>query len=160
LEGIDYAKRGSVVLTGSSSAELRVRAAQVQIALGHDAEAIALLRDAISVFESQRSAYAGGAVSSELFMETGRDGCRTVVGLLVRHGRAAEAFEISERMRGRALGDVLAQGKVDISASLTAAERSREQELERVANDPDVPAPRREEARAALERFETELLLI
>jgi pentatricopeptide repeat protein len=159
LEGLNFDKKGSVVITGMPSAELQVRAAQVQIALGHDAAAIASLREAVSIVESDRSAYAGGAMSSELFMETGADAYRTLIDLLVRHGRTREAFEVSERMRGRALGDVLAQGKVDVSASLTAAEREKEQALER-ADDPAIAAAKREEARAELARFETELFLI
>jgi len=160
LEGINSEEKGSVLTAGSSSAQLRVRAAQVQIALGHDAAAIALLREAVSVFESERNAYAGAVVPSELFMETAADAYRTLIDLLVRHGGIREAFEVSERMRGRALGDVLAQGKVDVSASLTEAERAKEQALESAADDPAIAAVKREEARAELARFETELPLI
>lgn len=160
LEGIDFDKQGSAVLTGFPSPELQLRAARVQVALGHDAAAIALLREAVSVLESERGTYADGAVSSELFMETAADAYRTLIDLLVRRARVREAFEVSERMRGRAFGDVLAQGKVDVSASLTEAERAKEQALERAADDPAIAAAKREEARVELARFETELPLI
>jgi CHAT domain-containing protein len=160
LRAVDFARKGGILLPSFSTFDFRIHAAQVQLTLGHDTEAIALLREGVSVLESERRAYAGGAVSSELFMESGTEGYRMLVDLLVRHGRPHEAFEYSERMRGRALGDVLAQGKIDRSATMTEAERAKERELEGVANDPKAAAAKREEARAALERLETELVLI
>ena len=160
LQAVDFARKGGVFLTRFSTADMRVHAAHLESALGHDAEAIRLLQEGVSVLESERRAYAGGAESSELFMESGTEGYRTLVDLLVRHERSDEAFAYSERMRGRVLGDALAQGKIDMSTTMTDAERSREHELAGVVNDPAAPAPKREEARAALERLETELVLV
>src|SRR5204863_9905609 len=61
LRAVDAARKGGVLFTRFSAADMRVRAAEVHVGLSHHSEAIALLREAVSVLESARGAYAGGA---------------------------------------------------------------------------------------------------
>jgi len=133
-------------------------------ALGRTGEAVTTLRLAIDHVEDQRGAAPADALASARFFEDKVEPYLQMIDLLVDRGKAAEAFAYAERMKGRALQDVLAQGNVDRQSLLTAGEKEEEKALTQQLADAnkaalaqsDVRKSRWQisEARLALERFE------
>lgn len=97
-----------------------------------------------------------------------------LVDLAVERNQTGEALSVAERAKGRQLKWLLEAGRVRISKSMTAAERAREQELNRRiaalytqfsrAREQQLPASRLEElqlqlqqARAAMREFEAQI---
>src|SRR5579871_7045545 len=55
--------------------------------------------------------------------------------LLLEDGSPADALAVAEKAKARQLLDVLAHGKVQVTAALTAEERAGEERLDRVASE-------------------------
>lgn len=127
-------------------------------AAGRAEEAIEMLRRGIEATESRRALLAIdlGRIN---FFEESIDGYKELVELLVERGRTREAFRVAEQMKGRTLRDVLARGHIDLSASMTAEERRREEELEAnlVAVNRELTATPSDELRARQEAARREL---
>ena len=102
---------------------------RAQRALGNDQEAIDALRAAIAASEEVAGALedpmARGASLAGLVSPYAE-----LVDLLAEKKDALGALRVAEQMKGRALLDTLAAGHVDLSVSMSATERAREQELE------------------------------
>jgi len=98
-------------------------------ALGQTAEAMTALRLAIELVEDQRGAAPADALASARFFEDKVEPYLQLIDMLVDRGNANEAFAYAERMKGRALQDVLAQGNVDRQSILTASEKEEEKTL-------------------------------
>lgn len=133
------------------------------------------LRRAIEIVEQLRDGAAGGDEGRRKFLENSLAPYHEMFLLLLEQNRVGEAFEYAERAKGRVLIDVLRGGKENINTNMTAAERGREQELDRrlaglnnlltrenLKEDPDSTRVddlvlRIDEARAAHETFLTGL---
>lgn len=94
-----------------------------QSALGHDAEAAQALDQAIDVFDRARSQFRSDEFKMGLFSDL-QSVFERAIGLHSRLGQPAQAFDISERSRSRALLDAVS-GRVDFDqagvATLDAA---------------------------------------
>jgi CHAT domain-containing protein len=97
--------------------------------LGRTGEAENAFRATIEFIETGLSQLDVDGDAATRYFDDKRDPYGELAELLVDGGRAYEALRVSERMRARALTAVLEQGKVDVSASMTAAEKEREREL-------------------------------
>jgi CHAT domain-containing protein len=97
---------------------------------GRPIEAIDALRDAIAVVENAKEQWGGDAIGLPAFLE-GYVGFYTeLVELLVACGDADEAFRVTEQMKSRGLREAIETAHIDLSSSLSDAERRREGTLE------------------------------
>jgi CHAT domain-containing protein len=87
------------------------------------------LEQAIETIEDLRYDIAGGESEKANFFEDKLEPYHRMIDLLVAAGRDAEAFAYAERVKARALIDVLKFGQVQLSGAMTSPERQREQEL-------------------------------
>lgn len=130
---------------------------------GRAEEAIEALRSSLSAHE-QFVAAIGSPVDAT---RVGRlPAYVDLIELLVERNEGKEALRVAERMRARSLRDSLQRGHINLSASMTEAEREREQELtERLAAAnrrrwsarPDDRDGELAAARMELERFRGEM---
>lgn len=140
--------------------------------LGRTTEAIAWLRRAIADIEEHRSRISAGDDVASRYYDDKLDPYAELAELLVRRGDAAEALQLSERIRARALVAILGQGRIDVSASMTKSETERERDLNaRLAelnhkllekpSSEDSPAltASRDALRLELDRFREELFV-
>jgi tetratricopeptide (TPR) repeat protein len=97
--------------------------------LGRTTEAIAWFRRAIADIEERRSRILASDDVALHYFEHKLDPYGELAELLVRRGDAAEALQLSERIRARALVTILEQGRVDVSTSMTQPEKERERDL-------------------------------
>jgi CHAT domain-containing protein len=113
--------------------------AYVRRALGQLPAALDAYRQAIAIMERQRSAIALEELRASLTADWGAT-YAAAVEVLLQLGRPAEAFDMAERGRARALLDQLAGGRMDIrpdyrqgtDAELLAQEESLRADLARV----------------------------
>lgn len=98
--------------------------------LGRPDEAADAYRRAIAALEQWRDQVAGGDAERERFFESKLGPYHALVDLLVARQRLADALQIAERARSRALLDVLQRGRLPIGSGMTAAERDEEAALE------------------------------
>lgn len=97
--------------------------------LGRDADAMNEFRAAIAHLESRRSNLSDELVRVHYLKQR----LQPYVGLaeiLVERGQVEEAFRIAEQMKGRGLRDAIERGRVDVSVSMTKAERAKEEAIE------------------------------
>src|SRR6185503_4579252 len=111
--------------------------------------------------------------ASALFFEDKTASYLELIDLLIEAGKVPEAFGYAERMKGRALQDVLEGANVGRQSILSEAEKDEErsltqrltdlnkQAMARSDNKRELTAIRRQiaEARLALERFETRIAI-
>lgn len=96
-----------------------------------DAEAIDVLRRALAlVDDSGERILAGHELSQIGMIDSVRKAYEEMIELLVEHDEPAEALRVAERMRARGLRELIANGRIDISASMSEEERAREETLE------------------------------
>ncbi len=89
-----------------------------QSALGHDAEAAQALDQAIDVFDRARSQFRSDEFKMGLFSDL-QSVFERAIGLHSRLGQPAQAFDISERSRSRALLDAVS-GRVEFDRTAVA----------------------------------------
>lgn len=89
-----------------------------QSALGHDAEAAQALDQAIDVFDRARSQFRSDEFKMGLFSDL-QSVFERAIGLHSRLGQPAQAFDISERSRSRALLDAVS-GRVEFDQTAVA----------------------------------------
>ena len=85
-------------------------------------------------------------------VEVADQGIRLPPGLLelrLNGGNVEAALQLSERMKARRMGDVLAAGRVNITQAMTAAEKRREEELKFGQRRPAAPPIDRRVSRRA-----------
>lgn len=97
-------------------------------ALGRLSEARKALELAVSAIESLRARSPGGQTQSRAFEEMARP-YQLLVDLSVSENLISDAFALAERIKARTLLDVLQTGRIDISKTMTAAERGQERAL-------------------------------
>lgn len=134
--------------------------------LGRTQEAMARLRAAIDVIESMRSEVTTGAFGRSHFFEDKVQPYVSLIELLVAQHRNREALALSEHVKARSLTEALSNGGVDLSASMTAAEREREAALEKELRRINLERlhgnnveKELRQARAKLDRFTNDLYL-
>ena len=108
-----------------------VLAGRIHRELGLNAKARELLDHAIKDSEYRRTRAVGDEQSREQYFESLLAPYTEMIKLLVAEKNFDEAFEYAEASKARALLDVLQNGRVEISKSLTADQRKRETELRR-----------------------------
>lgn len=87
------------------------------------------LRQATQIIEDMRFDVAGGESERASFFEDKLEPYHRMIDLLVAAGRNMEAFEYAERVKARALVDVLKFGYAHVSGAMTDQERKRDQDL-------------------------------
>jgi CHAT domain-containing protein len=135
--------------------------------LGRGDDAAEALRMSVDAVEDQRGLAAGDALTSARFFEDKVEPYLEMIDLLIDRGRTAEAFDYAERMKGRALQDVLAEGNVDRRPVLPAKDTKEEERLTKRLADLNKAALAHPEdkglraqvaaARMALERFDVRM---
>jgi CHAT domain-containing protein len=105
-------------------------AGRAYLALRRPDAARAAFDAAITAVESLRESVAGGAEQQQKFFADKLDPYRGMVELLVAQAQPWEALSYAERAKGRALLDVLGNGRVDVTKAMTAAEREHEEDLQ------------------------------
>ena len=89
------------------------------------------LTDAVEQADAMRYQVAGREVERQLFFENKVSSYNSLIDLLLKQGRAVDAFLYAERAKGRVLLDVLSGGKVDLAKALTASEKKESERLNR-----------------------------
>jgi CHAT domain-containing protein len=102
---------------------------QTNRALHNNDQAQQEFAESIAVIEQLRSQFAGTERDQELSFENKTTPYLEMVALLIEQKHFAEAFVYAERVKGRMLLDVLRNGRVDITKSMSTEEREREQTL-------------------------------
>jgi CHAT domain-containing protein len=132
-EAVALFTRAAVLARGSHAPEILWKAlnllGQTHRALRSNDQARQEFADSIAVIEQLRSQFAGTERDQELSFESKTTPYLEMVDLLIEQKQFAEAFVYAERVKGRMLLDVLRNGRVDITKSMTAEEREREQTL-------------------------------
>jgi CHAT domain-containing protein len=142
-------------------------------ALGRPADAERSFRAAIAAIEQRRARLPAHGTLLTSYVEDKATPYRELADLLVECGRAAEAVAVADQIKGRALRDLLESGRIDLDAQMSERDRQEEKRLvARLAelNTAIVASPessvarsrletQRVEARAVLDRFQTELHL-
>jgi CHAT domain-containing protein len=103
-------------------------------AQGHLAEADQRLQAAIRLLETLRESLGGLSEAKSIFLASHIETYDRAVALLLKRHNPADAFTLAQKTKARALLDLLYDGKVDLSRSLTEEERTQERELRQRAN--------------------------
>src|SRR5205807_663874 len=93
------------------------------------AQATKCLHDGVQLLETLRASLGGMSYAKTAFLASRLDLYDRFTALLLRRGNTAQAFDIAQKTKGRALLDLLHNGKVEIGSALTAEERAQEREL-------------------------------
>jgi CHAT domain-containing protein len=132
-EAVALFTRAAVLAKVSHAPEILWRAlnllGQTHRALHSDDQARQEFAESIAVIEQLRSQFAGTERDQELSFESKTTPYLEMVDLLIEQKQFAEAFVYAERVKGRMLLDVLGNGRVDITKSISREEREREQTL-------------------------------
>src|SRR5262245_9553742 len=146
-----------------------------RLALRQTGQARQAFERAVSAIELLRSQTAGGELARRNFLEQRTAPYHSMIELLVSQGRANEALVWAERLKARALLDVMRNGRVDALRAMTSAEQREERRLrtELIALNTQVTRasqrekpdqarldelkPLREKARLSYEAFQTSL---
>jgi len=129
-EAIAYARQGIAANANQQlfyTWELNADLGQMLIECGKVDEGINALRNAVSLIETRRAASTWNPLVRATHFATRQWVYVTLLNALVDQKRFDEAFEIAEKMKARALDDLLA-GE-DAAVPLTAAERDQERAL-------------------------------
>lgn len=84
---------------------------------------------AVAIVERVREALTGLSAAKSTFLKANLDTYRSYLALLLRRHKTDEAFSLVQKMKARSLLDILYDGKVQLTASLTKEERSQERTL-------------------------------
>lgn len=84
---------------------------------------------AIEAVEQMRTQVAGGEREQQLFFEDKISPYHGMVSLLIEQNSAGEALKYAERAKARVLLDVLRNGRIEITNSLTESEKLEERRL-------------------------------
>ncbi len=109
--------------------ETRTITGKAYRALNRPEDARKAFDEAIAVIESLRSQVAGGTREQQLSFERRVSPYLESAKLLATEKRASEALLYAERAKGRALLDVLLNGRDNITKAMTTEERNQERQL-------------------------------
>jgi CHAT domain-containing protein len=85
--------------------------------------------EAVAVIEGLRLQLVGRAHGREQFFESKLSPYHELIALTIAGGSAAEALELAERSKARALADLMQAGGVDVNGAMSAADRREEERL-------------------------------
>jgi len=136
-------------------------------------EAAAELETAIGLIEQERAQFSADAAARARFFAGKARAYHTLIDIRLEQGRNREALLLGERLRARALQELTARDRIDLSAAMTKEERAEEARLESdiVGNNRGVLAAMRNgadapelhkrlgDARVALAEFRARLYL-
>ena len=100
-----------------------------QFGLNHLAEARDRFADAVSIIETLRTQTAGGVQERQRYFERGLGAHHGLIAVLAKQNQPREALTFAERAKGRALLDLLDQGRVRVNKAMTATEQEEERRL-------------------------------
>ena len=100
-----------------------------QLGLNRLTDAQQTFSEAVSIVEDLRAQAAGGAEERQRFFEAGLGAHHGLLSVLVKENQPAEALTFAERMKARALLDMMQQGRVSVHKAMTAREQGEEQRL-------------------------------
>jgi CHAT domain-containing protein len=106
-------------------------AGRAYTALGRTREAEAAYEESIANLEKWSARTIGGDTEGTRFFEMRGSSYYGLLDLRLSAGNVEAALQLSERMKARKLGDVLAAGRAKITQAMTAAEKEREQKRAR-----------------------------
>src|SRR5581483_8362370 len=135
--------------------------------VGRDAEARTAFEEAIAATEKTRDLVAGGEFSKELFLAERGAAYREMTALEVDEGHVDAALAMAERLRARALLDLLRGARENEQSAMSAEERQQESRLRRhvvslgaqlrAAQEQSAPQARMDRIRRQLESARAEL---
>jgi CHAT domain-containing protein len=130
LEAADRAAAAARPL-GALEALWRVRlvAGQSHRRLGRPDEARAAFEEAIAIVETLRGRVAGGERDRQRSFESKLRPYHALVDLFVETDKPLDALMMAERARARVLLEVLANGRAEVTKSMTAEEQEQERAL-------------------------------
>lgn len=158
-EALALARQAEQMLAGIGRPETlwqaQLIAAQALRRLHRDREAAQELEASIVTIESLRSRVTGPPTALPAYFVDKLEPYQERVAISVGAGRTAEALQLTERAKSRALDDILRAGRVDLSKALTVDERRAERNLEnrlvalnlKIATQPEARVPREERDR-------------
>jgi CHAT domain-containing protein/tetratricopeptide (TPR) repeat protein len=133
-EALAAAQEGSALaeqlrIPGARIANLNVEG-RASLALGRREAARRAWQAAIEEVEAYRERVAGGAQERQRFFEAWLAPYHHLLDLRLSEGAVDDALAYAERARARALAEVLQQGQVRVTLSLSPEERAEERALE------------------------------
>lgn len=130
---LEFAERASALARSIGANETLwqslTAAGQSYRRLNKPVEARQALAEAITIIETLRANVAGGEVERQRSFGSKVAPYHTMVDLLTREGRLAEALNFAERAKARVLLDALQTGHVNITKALTEEEQEQERKL-------------------------------
>ena len=109
--------------------EARTIAGKVHLALNQPPQAEKAFLDAIEAIEKLRQQVAGGEQARSRFFESKVSPYYAMIELLIARNDLPQALAYAERAKGRALLDVLNEGRVNITKAMTDDEINRDRAL-------------------------------
>jgi len=103
--------------------------AKAELGLGHQEEARSAFESSIAIIERMRDNVAGGDQARSDFFALRTDVYKSLAAMDASEGRWNDSLLLSEREKGRALLDMLTQGKASVSTELSKEERAEEKAL-------------------------------
>jgi CHAT domain-containing protein/Tfp pilus assembly protein PilF len=163
-QSLAYAERAVTIATERHLLgrlwEAQLAAGQSQLALGKNAEALALYQASIATIESLRAQTTGGDRARQLYLGNRLGPYYALARLHAKSGRTFEAFMAIEHARARTLLDILAGGR-QATRSLTEEQRQVERRLSQavvsLSSQIDVEAGRLKPNTARLATLKAEL---
>jgi CHAT domain-containing protein len=133
-EALSHAKRAAEIAERLGSKDVLWPAQNISgvayQGLGQTEHAKESFLAAIATVEQLRTEVAGGEEQQQSFLSSRLEPYYGLVDLLNAQQQPAEALRYAELAKGRALLDVLQNGKVQITKAMTPSEREREQQLQ------------------------------
>lgn len=103
--------------------------------LGHLDKAVVYLREYVAITERLRDSMGSMSEAKMAFLDDNNEAYYKLLKALVALGNNEEAFDLVQKIKARALIDLVANGKVDVSRSMTPAEKKKEALLEKQLSD-------------------------
>jgi CHAT domain-containing protein/Tfp pilus assembly protein PilF len=129
LQLIEEAKLLADQMGLERASEAHTVAAALYRATKQPDNALAELKEAISLIESVRTRVAGGQGAQQLYFESKLAPYHSLVDVYIDLGNPGEALLAAQRAKARALLDVVHNGRTDTTTTMTAAERQQETAL-------------------------------
>jgi CHAT domain-containing protein/Tfp pilus assembly protein PilF len=99
--------------------------ADVEMRLGRERDAETHLREATNLLERQRRDMGGLTEFKTGYLSHWLMIYHNYQSILIKHGKLRDAFELSQKTKGRGLLDLLTAGRVDLNRGLSADERAQ-----------------------------------
>jgi len=120
--------------------------ALLALAEGDEKTAIDRLYECVDLIEQRRAMVGGGEGQQRQFLAGNIQPYLMLIQLLVKQQQPAQAFAIAERAKGRALLDMMQEGRVDLRDRLPEEEANKLAELDRAVSAAQVELARLSEA--------------